>query len=1390
MSNSQTPEPTTERTLRSSVRNPRRRPRQSDADSVKTAPRRKRSKISENTFVPPRHQDDEEVNGTIVVASPNGDIHPTSSGRGRGRPRKDSAPMLDVEMPVRGKKSSVKRPTRGDGAAVLTQNSMYSVKLLPSTPKELRREGVEYRGSLGAAHHALAVTRERAYIWDYTAHTPVNSPRVFDVPFPVRSTDALPFGALVTTGTGTDVGLIIVSATTGKIVFYESIERAACLGLFQERSAGVEGSLGSVFSGETVIDLISADHAGFIITLSSGRIAQLTLRDAQGKARVFAQFLRATEQSTGGLFGSIKGILGGAGWKRDVAAVHTRALGTRGQMQVISLTERAEAQIWDLDWSGRYNFKGTIDCREVITQELRKLESPEMEGRSENVTILDFAILQKPSTNNEITTLGTELPLDLAVLLRNGPMDRCGYVLAEIGIEGSEVAVTRTVELDTYLSRGSHAIQSKPRLMLPKPRHTAFIAFADAIVLSAMDEAETDSPEAQLHASYVQPANFEDSVYLKQESHFVLLSACEEEGKTSQASSIAFVKGAGLVRISVADLGTTERQSRIPIKMKLEQAVFHGALQDGNIIDFSRVDDGSFSPEDVERAALEISNEILRSTSPFISTSPTSIDTHLAYKAQALRALATHVRQNYPRLSRAAMWRLLWDAEKVAAAQQMWKAFEEHVAACSQKKRTATVMDEVCALVQQDLDPNSQELPSENDTVRTFFIQSLHRIEKLLPMAYHFLKLLKDETDKPPQTKIRLVIEADDLWNRALETVFAFRTENAAAYGILPKFIGDGVLTNVAEYTDLPEFWTSTATMLKAVEKMCKISRDLTWEEYENNEQNPEMKEAIESLVPQVRSENPRLIELLCLIYQERINWLASRQSEKDREMSEKLRIHFVDTRYDHFRAQVLLGSAEAGIKLAEKHKDMHTLTDLVVAEMQFSLEELDKYPEGKKPAPIQKYMNGLTERISKYFERFGGDWANAFFDSGLSGSRAGVLFRDAQEKWPDALTRYLRAEPSRAKMCWINDITTDLNFAHANQRLTLAAKDQETRLWAKKMGLSMSKLVLLAKQEELQTNGRGMSERELLEAIPNSDLEIVEIQEQVYQHLVPEIEHCIDQQAELEVSMQKFALKNQDLHSLKQLLEAGLERILAHLALSAEELIDVLTLMDSFIADDVDNRNMQGQEFYLSLRVLNAAAPQMPQGRFETLLQLIWKRCYVYDDWIAINSAQKQSDEYVDQRLRETVSWRTLFYAIDQDFFNWPNCHVRHLMPSECLGAGCLPGDLVYRWPDPDILDPILHDNKIQDEQLHGYVTDRRLDEWIEACVASAKSTVREEAEDIAQKLQREREFEASEDHTGVNGIKANGHAKGPNGIKVEEDGEQVVFSPDEDEDEDVEMA
>jgi nuclear pore complex protein Nup133 len=1365
MSSSGTPEPSAaSRALRSEVRNPRRRPRQSDADSIRAAPRRKRSKLSEDTFAPrgtiemEELEELEEADGHVTM---NG--RPSSGRKASGTPMAADATMM--EMPLRGgRKNTLKRAAKGDGATVLTSNSIYSVKQLPSTPKELKK--AEYRGSIvGTAHQhlALAVTREKAYVWDYTAHTAVSNARVFDLPFPVRDGEVLPFGALVASNgssSQTEVGLLLVSATTGRIVYYESIERAASLGLFQERKTGVEGVISGYSSSETVIELTAAEHAGFVIALSSGRIIQLTLRDAQGKARIFTQPLRPGHVSSSGIFGSLKGLLSG-GWKRGITAVRTRPLDHRGQMQAVALTERCETQTWNLDWSGRYEYRHSGDFREHLMKELRGNQGIESQGAVENLAALDFVILERFSARgDELVRRGSaEASLVLLVLVRVGSADSHEYWLAELTFSGEDSRVERIWKLESYDGRTISG--RKPRLLLPKPGHTVMVVFEDAIVLASTSRAEpTDDPNAQLHDdSYVESAPFEEALRLRSDNEMAFMGACAEESRAGHSSSIAFVNGAGLVRFSATDPAGDRERERLSAKSKIEEAIFHGVLQD-NIFDFSTKSNYVYPITEVQRAALDISDEILGSKTHFISESPSSLEAHLDYRARALRALVNHVRRNYPTISRTVLWQLLWDAEKVAAAQAMWRAFEEHkeAARAATGKRSATVVDELCAQLAQHHGLAELEQSGHEDPVRRFFVKGVARVDYLLSHIKGLLETLKSDQSEKPEKVVRYVNESDDLWIKGLETAFAFREENATTYGIAPGLLKDAILVDTAEYAELPEFWTSTAYMLNASSNIATLSRDFAKDIFEKPEITPEDA----SYVEKITALNPHLIQLCCLIYRERIGWLSSRPSQRDQEVARLLESNFEKERYDQFRSLVAIAKVEEGMSLAERYRDMVTLTEIVIGESQYLWDELQN-PEldAKAQQMINDQLEGLNAKTSKYFEKFGDDWANAFFDEAFSGSRgAGSMLDKAQQNWKNHLTTYLRADPARARLCWINDITAAKDFSQAVTALIDTATEHEATLWAKKVELSIGKLSLLAAEEE------GVVAATVDFSRPDRELRVVEIQEKLYRCLYHEAISALDREAAMQLIMEKFGTKCAEYESLQQLLEAKFSQILDHIVLSVEDLIDVLTLMESRVfASEAQEpeANLQGNEILLALQALNAVAPEMPQDKFDMLLQLIWKRCYVYDDWVSITSThgrKSKTDSEIEISLHTTLPWRTFYNLHEMAFFNRPDCAIRILAPSDCLGAACKREDLADRFPDDELLDPILRDNLVQDQVLQDFVDDRKLDEWIKSTEDNAVAAVHDEAERRAVLRQKERDLSLQLESGGGGG--ANGKVNG----------------------------
>ncbi|KAF2210058.1 hypothetical protein CERZMDRAFT_113515 [Cercospora zeae-maydis SCOH1-5] len=1284
MSNTETPEPATERATRSTTaRNPRRRARQSDNDTLqKAAPRRKRSKITNETYAPrdstegrpPEIVSDtkiDEIDGagetnSVVNGSIDGHTYEgvgSAKVNGNGHHRHgrtgSATPVLDVEMPVRGKKGTVKRLHRSDGTTVLCSNECYSVKLLPSTPKELKKEGLDYRGSI-LGNHALAITQEKALVWDYTAHVAASNVRTFNMPFSTRG-ESLPFGALVPSNgiSHLDLGLVLVSADTGKVVFYESLDRATSLGMFQAKRASVDGTI-PLSGTEVVADIVPAAYATFVVTLSSGRIVSLTLKDMTGMPKVQSQFLKIEEVSSGGVFGSFSGFLK-SNYRKDLAAVRTKDM-ARGVVQVVGLTAKAEVLLWELEWSGRSLYISSHELKEAIVKELKDATSPEFAGQADHAVALDFAIADKESAGNSQTLVsaGSEQSLDLFILLRIGSSDMTQYAVVEVSLPGDgSHNIERVHQLRSYSSDRPLSQHQKARLVVPKPGHSFYAVFEDAAVVAATVDLVDDSPEAQLHASYLQQDPFEDAIRLGSGKDLAFLGVCEESPRGTHASAIAFVRGAGLLRISAAEI-----------------------------------------------------TSILRADTAFanvISPTPASMEVALATKAKALKALVTFVTKTYPALPRSTMWQLLWDAEKLAAAQQLWLAFEEHVALTIKgEKRKATVMDELAAWFERDFDFYQRPELANEIAVRRFFACGLHCMERLLTNLRLLLQNFYDQEECPPQEGLKRVIQADDIWLRALETVFNFRSENCADYGILPELIDDGILIDKAEYVDLPEFWTSSVKLVDNTLKVADLSRDLTQKCYEPEELDADG----HAMVNDIADNNARLVQIYCLQAQESINWYSSRLEKRQQELADKMRQEYDQERYTQFRKLASVGRAESGMLLAEKYRDMDTLADMIIAEDQYLHEYSQEHDADK--TQIAQFSADLHSKIQRYFRKYQKAWSDAFFNKLFASSSLGAKLLRAQKEWKEPLAEYLRGHPGRAKLCWINDITAESDYAHASQALAECAQAQETKLWSKKVELSLSKLALLAAEEagtvpssESKTNGAFKMQRS-----PQDELAILQVQERVFKHFTPEIQLSVDEDAELVNCMDKYGRQLDRNSALWGVLEHGIATILRHGILEVEELIDTLTLM-SVVIDSASDDNLQGSETLQALIALEAAASSLPPSRFETLLALIWKRAYIYDDWnspdLQIN--KKQSDEERKGAIQFSTLWQTFHHVLEAEITTKPDAQVRILMPSKCVGAACQPEDLSYRFPEPDILDLIINELRIQDEILSKFVTDRGLD-------------------------------------------------------------------------------
>ena len=1143
----------------------------------------------------------------------------------------------------------------------------------------------DYRASiLSSQTLALAVTRERAYIWDYTSPTPVAHPKTFDVPRPARSTDPLPLAALVTSPTR-DVGLLVISAVTGNVTYWQNINTAESLTLFNQQNTAVSGNIGSLSGGESVIRLDSADHAGFIVTLSSGRIAQMSLIDDQGKPKISAHFLRSTEAAnSGGLFGSLKNVLGVGPWKRDIVSVRTRPLPARREIQAVAATETGQVYTWHLAWSGQPTFRGAFDFRQFLQNELA------VSLGENNISLLDMVITPACSA--------ADAKLQMILFVQAGPASSPSYAMAQVTMESEDGARLDGIIRINTVSPDTPAT-SRPRLLLPNPGHTAFIVFEHEVIVASVT------------------GSFQDAIRLRSDKHVTIEGACEEDLIDSKGTSscAVFIKGHGLARISA----TPTKASHPSIKTKIEQAIFYGTMSD-NVLDFSRRPYDRYDIEETEAAALSISGEILRSTSHFIPPLTSSMEAHLQNRIKAIRALILHLRSDYPPVSRPTSWKLLLDAEKLAAAQAIWVACEE--------RSSKSILLPLVVHAYYRSQSKQRSVDASTDPLRSWFVDEVAHIDRLRTLV--LLSINSFHEDGKSKNIMQLISEANDILFSLYDAVFSFRTDNAEVYGMDLTLFDDGVLEE--GYEDLIEPWTSQFDVLKSVNRFIDISR-----EHAVNSFGEDARTADVATVDKVVSENVRMVNVLCLCYRERIAYTRVHNDENSPSYAINLGKIFEQARAHHLRSLNKIGESAAGISIAEKYGDMQTLVQLVIEESQFMSNILnDPGTVSQDRTETRANMNKLQSRVEGYFKTFGEQWANAFFDNHLSSHHSYGLLKEAED-FREPLTRYLRAEKARGRLSWINDVLRENDFQEASTTLTTLAEEKEVKFWNKKIELSLAKLTSMAATE-------GKSGKGNLEQL-NGDLTVVNTQEAIKQHLQYILYAAVDIQAEVQLACDTYAaylqLKTPALYGL---LEASFMHMLRNEALSVEELIDILTLMDTKESEDAEV-NIVGRQFLMALQVLEAGKNRIEESRFETNLRMIWKRCYLQDDWEFINNTRKRTDKLISRHIRDTFACQTMMRGLELCKFEriedkyqannfrialfHPGSGIRMMTPSETLGAGCTAGELQSRFPGEELRDPIMHDNLIQDRQLQELIEKCNADRWHAVCVEEAKKKLEEEA-------------------------------------------------------------
>ncbi|KAI0439322.1 Non-repetitive/WGA-negative nucleoporin C-terminal-domain-containing protein [Xylaria telfairii] len=1333
----------------------RRRQRPSGPDSSLPLPKSKRLRsdrvqVNDQTFVEPIAAPE---NYEVKSAQPSA-VEVKQDGI------EQPVPAQRQELSVRSKKSRPgDRSHKGDGATLLSANTAFEVRKLPALPERIKLDTTSRQHgfvdtSIGCA---LSLTHTHAIVWPYASASLSPESFTFTLPYPSKhSTDPLPLGLLVSPSAScSEPGLVVVMPTSGKITYWESISSATTLDFMRHQRTGVEDSISGMFSGESVIELLNVEAAaGFILAFSSGRIAYLSVRDAQGRPKVSVQFLRTSlGPSSSGFLGSIRNVLSHSTLQGDIAAVRADRSSKQGECTVVAATSKGRVNSWRIHRGGHHDLLAELDVHSTVLEAVRQADESSNALNSDSFKIVDFCFVPKGmSYNSTDMSKLRQLPASdnqqhLLLLTSLDDKHLCRYSLVEVVVHNgssqeSPVDIGMVRSISSFSTPPDAHALSKPRLYLPKPAVIAFLVFSHAIVVASIGQ-PPESPDSQiLQDNHTLPTAFEDVVDLRRDPTLEIVGSGFEEPqiydlegdevrpvriRTKNPTAVLLVRGAGTMRVAVPDCNrfASVTPPRLTAKIKLEQAVFFGIKEDNPLI-FDVQHNIRFGDKEYGQAALELSEEILTSTGPHLSPLAARLDDNIKDRARYLDKMITHIKSIGVNLDRTVKWQLLWNAEKMHVASTLWHKHEEflHIRPASSKK---TIVAEIVEYIRSEEKSKPDRAKGETDDLRHWFIHDIHRMELFIAWGYEVIKHnSKAKLDATALT--RMISEASDIYNSTIRDAYAFRQTHLDLYGLKGEKLNYGILDN---YAGLPTPWTANRFVANNVKRQVELSTEWV-------KQDPEsLTEEQTSLVEKIRDILPEMTEVYLSVLQELTKWNLASGDPKLVAEGQKYEELYKEDRH----AKVILlsqsGNWEAAIKIAETHRSLHALAEVLTCEIDLLRDKLS-VPDisADRIERMESRMAEKEEKVRECFDAYGRDFAFPFYDYLFTTYGVDALLEyDGDRRYK---TLYLRTRPELAKICWINDIG-ESDMDHAAQTLLNLGLAREQQVWNKKIELSLGKLARMADDASCpphklslsiqEATADGTIENARLDAI-DRELAVISIQNEFYDTQIrPVISVALDEAEELGLAQEAFGLQVPKKYKiLAQLFEDGMKRLLKHEALDPLTLIDLLTMINL----PPETKENIADQFFLALQVASNGLYDDERHQAE---RLIWRRCFLRgEDWTVINNTSMKNDEETMDVLGQTDLFQLYCTLYAHQTNRRTKIAHQRLAPSQAAGVYTQTLDRRFSNMEKGPREKILEAMRWEDSNLRNHIETHRLEEWTKETQKLAEQAVDQSYDDTTE--------------------------------------------------------
>ncbi|CAB4485068.1 unnamed protein product [Rhizophagus irregularis] len=495
-----------------------------------------------------------------------------------------------------------------------------------------------------------------------------------------------------------------------------------------------------------------------------------------------------------------------------------------------------------------------------------------------------------------------------------------------------------------------------------------------------------------------------------------------------------------------------------------------------------------------------------------------------------------------------------------------------------------------------------------------------------------------------------LIPEANNIILLSFEAAFNFRRTNKDLY----------VITSNC----LKESWTFHPELLKVLYQQFEKTSDIIQDSDIQNDG-----EKIDSLKDQL----VKLADILLGATSERLNC----DDSMTREDAQIYRNEWTTI----LKKLVRVGKSDDAFVLSETYEEYKILVDLIMSHGQ----NIDYY--------IKKYVN-------KYQENFEYPLYEWYVEKELY---ADLLSQSHAYEYKDSLQKFLN-ERNLNGISWMHDIYLN-RYGEASIKLRHLARNQ-SRVNRNKTFLSMSKLSFLAelgdeidlKNEDVQRNLDEIDNGfELLKAY--SDL-----QEEFVSFLTSQRQYHDTKPKQVNAIMEGTAGSwKHHKPALSQIYEKQVIKILDGEIIPTSELVEVMTLADK----KMENAFPFALQFTLNDNKIS-------EDHRRTILQTIWRRIYLNDNWEILLDTSNISDEELNKHIKSTFVYVAL-EIVNRSVTGIP-LNQWFYPPAEAFFSSTI--EQFHKWfplLSEEQIKSLIEDYLKENDDLKHYIDNYHLDKYVE---------------------------------------------------------------------------